>query len=93
MSIIPMVKVVSSLVVSTGVATIVTSAAKLVVPPVGAKALRRIATKASVVVGAAVLSGMVSDQAVKYADEKIDEAAEAVKNATDMVEAALGETS
>lgn len=68
-------KGVTSLVVATGVGSIVTAACKTAVSQVvkSPKPIVRMANKVSVVVGAAVLSSMVADQAVKYADEKIDD--------------------
>ena len=84
-------KGVTSLVVATGVGTIVTAACKTAVSQVvkSPKPIVRMANKVSVVVGAAVLSSMVADQAVKYADEKIDEYIETTGEVVKNVKAGL----
>lgn len=78
---IEMVKAAGSLVISSGVGMIVGNAIKATTPPaVGALA------KLSIKVGALVISNMVGDYAVNYAEGKIDSAVKTVKEAIKEVE-------
>jgi len=75
-------KMVSTMLVSSGVSTIVGYAAKSSVPKVAPFTIRHIPAavtvwktfqKYAIPAGAAALAGMASEQAVKYADKKIDQ--------------------
>lgn len=72
------VKGASKIVVGVGVGAIVGNAVAFTTPAIGVGLLMR----GAISVGSFVLSNMVSDKAVNYADEKIDEIVDAVKNAT-----------
>jgi hypothetical protein len=76
------VKNVSAMLVASGVSTMVGYAAKSSVPQVAPHLIRHIPVavkgwkvfqKVAIPAGAAALAGLASEQAVKYADRKIDE--------------------
>lgn len=69
---IKVIKAASKFVVSVGVGAIVSNAIAFTTPIAGVAVL----TKAAISVGSFVLSGMVSDKACEYIDEKIDEGVE-----------------
>ena len=69
-----MVKTAGSIIISVGVGAIVGNAVKCTTPfPVGA------IKKFCIVVGSFVLSNMVGDKAVEYAEEKVDGAVDQIK--------------
>lgn len=88
-AVVDVVKMTSGILVSSGVSTMVGYAAKSSIPKsvpliiqnspkliAGWKVFKKLAIPA----GAAALAGMASEQAVKYADRKIDENVEIINN-------------
>lgn len=73
-----LVKAGSKFVVSIGVGAIVTNAVAFTTPVLAVGVLK----KAAIGVGSFVLSAMLSDKAVDYTDEKIDECVEELKKLT-----------
>lgn len=73
-----LVKAGTKFVVSIGVGAIVTNAVAFTTPVLAVGVLK----KAAIGVGSFVLSAMISDKAVDYTDEKIDEAVEELKKLT-----------
>jgi len=81
-AVVEIAKMASRFVVSSGVSTMVGYAAKSSVPKVAPAIIRsrpilvkgfHLFQKVAIPAGAAALAGMASEQAVKYADRKIDE--------------------
>lgn len=95
-------KMVSGFVVSSGVSTMVGYAAKSSVPKVAPHIIRgvpaavkgwKLFQKIAIPAGAAALAGMASEQAVKYADRKIDENAQLLNDMETKVEAVINKNS
>ena len=100
-AVVDVVKMASGILVSSGVSTMVGYAAKASVPKAVPHIIRhspkliggwKVFQKIAIPAGAAALAGMASEQAVKYADRKIDEnnkvenvAAAGLKNVNDKI--------
>lgn len=67
-------------IVSTGVTTIITNAVMFTTP---AGAMANVISKVCIGASSIVLGAMVSEKAVKYTDEKIDEAVDFVKKSVE----------
>jgi hypothetical protein len=97
-AVVDVAKMVSGLLVSSGVSTMVGYAAKSSVPKVAPHIIRnspklvggwKLFQKIAIPAGAAALAGMASEQAVKYADRKIDENVDVINNVEFMAAAGL----
>lgn len=96
-AVVDVIKLASGFAVSSGVSTMVGYAAKSSVPKIAPHIIRsrpmlvsgwKIFQKIAIPAGAAALAGMASEQAVKYADEKIDENVQMVNRMQERVDAA-----
>ena len=76
-----MVKSVTQIVVSVGVGSIVGNAIKFTTP-----ASSNLVKKVCIGVGSMILSNMVSDKAVQYSDQKIEDIANIFKTTNNQVE-------
>lgn len=82
------IKMVARVAITIGVGAIVGNAVKFTTPEVGMGILK----KFCVGLGSVVLGGLASDASVQYAEKKIDDAAELVKEVNKIIEASSDET-
>lgn len=80
-------KSILDLVVSTSVSTIISTAVKSTMVDGNTKILRRV----SLFIGGTILSNMVAEQAVKYADEKFDKTVNTITKVMATAEAMVEE--
>lgn len=78
------IKSIAGIAITIGVAAIVGNAVKFTTPEIGMGTLK----KFCVGLGSVVLGGLASDASVQYAEKKIDEAAELVKEVSKTIEVA-----
>lgn len=78
------IKSIAGIAITIGVAAIVGNAVKFTTPEVGMGTLK----KFCVGLGSVVLGGLASDASVQYAEKKIDEATELVKEVSKTIEVA-----